>query len=223
MEYKFYNVTNLVKPHCTRCNKNYKIGENVVICKEFFGKGTDRVQCGGPVVKDAQLDWSQNLLKDYSLLTRGDLSLWDEANASVQKKLEAAKIGQTAETGKTKVNIQKEYENYMRLLGVNIINRFDGEGNLVSMSVYVLPTGKARVSEFGYNELRDRFEQVTTGEGDKKVTQGYMIFEEEGVAKAEPIKVEVNNADELTCKTCGKTFKGKLGLIAHSRTHEKKA
>jgi hypothetical protein len=222
MEYKFYNVTNLVRPHCIRCNKNYKVGDTLTICNEFYGKGADRRQCNGLVLKDLHLDWSTNLVKDYSLLTRGDLSLWDEINGEVQKKLESAKIGQTAESGKVKVNVQLEYENFMRLRGVNIINKFNNMGELVSTSVYVLPAGKARVSEFGYSELRERFEQTTVGEGDKKVTQGFMIFEEEGVDKAEPIKVEVNNADELTCKVCGKTFKGKLGLIAHSRTHEPK-
>lgn len=221
---KYFKVVNQVKPHCTRCGKNYRVGETISICSEFYGKGADRIQCNGPVVKDSQLDWSYNLLKDYSIIKNGDLSLYDEVEKGIQKKLIEVKTGTSPDTGRMKVNVQSEIENAMRLRGINIINRFDSNGNLISKSVYILPAGESMISEYGYEELRERFEQVTTeDQTGKKLTMGYMLFEEMNneTDKHEETKVEVKQPDDLTCEVCGKTFKGKLGLIAHSKKHEK--
>jgi len=220
---RFWKVNNEIKPHCLKCGKNYKVDSKTTVCSEMYGLGKKRRMCEGQVVSDLYLDWSINLLKDYSVLKYGNLDFFEDCWAKIEDKLRKAKTGDSLDTGMRKVNVTRELEIIMRLKAINMINLIGQHGDLISKSVYILPMGESKISNFGLDDLQ-RFEKVkvTTGEKDSDFV-GYMSFVElEDGEEVETIDNTPEKDDALTCKACGFEAKSKLGLMAHLKSHEKK-
>jgi len=221
--YKFYTVTNNIQPHCNRCPATYPEEPDRTICNTLYGKGKERYSCGGEILQDFDTDWSIELLKDYSVVTEGDLSLHDECFDIINRKLEEAKTGKSAGTGRLKVNIQIEIENYMRRKGVNILNKMNGQGGMDTKSYYKIPVGDSKISEFGYAELAPRFEEkskwVDRKTGESSDAEGFLTFKEikKGEAKE---KAEKEKKEGFECEECGKVCKSRIGLIAHEKSHK---
>jgi hypothetical protein len=224
---RFWKVDNDIKLHCLKCGKNYKKDSKVTVCSEQYGLGKKRRMCEGQVVPDLYLDWSVNLLKDYSVLRYGNLDFFEDCWSKVEDKLRRAKTGDTLESGMRKVNVTRELESIMRAKAINIINLIGQFGDLISKSVYILPMGKSKISNFGLDDLQ-RFEKVKVTTGDKDSDYvGYMTFVEmedgdEEEIEEETIDNKVEKDDSLTCKACGFEAKSRIGLVAHLRSHEKK-
>ncbi len=229
---QYYQVENKIKPHCTKCPSNYPVNDPIKFCRTYYGKGKERRQCGGAIERDLNLDWSLNLLKDYSVIESDNLDLFQECQDIVNRKLDEAKTGKNLETGSRKVNVQKEIEQFMRTQGINIKNRLNSKGELVSYSMYLLKSGKSKITNFAYEELQSRFEIVPAlrqdGTPSPTEIEGFMEFvpyDADGVL-VEPIKFdavatkEPAKPEKLTCEACGFEAKTSLGLMAHLRKHE---
>jgi hypothetical protein len=221
---RYWQVENEVKPHCLRCGKNYKVDYPHDTCSEMFGVGKNRRMCEGRIVNDIYLDWSINLLKDYSIIEHGSLDFFNDCWDKIQTKIDKSK--NSLDPSEKKINVTKELEMVMRLKGINMINLIAQHGDLISKSVYILGPGKSKISNYGIEDLR-RFEKVKemTGEKESSYT-GYMSFTEladgEDIKKdEEPIDNTPEKDESLICKTCGFEAKSKIGLIAHLRSHEK--
>lgn len=225
---EYYQVTNNVLPSCRQCNKSYPKGSNFEVCKELSGKGKERRPCGGKIYKDLYLDWSTELLKDYSVMKFKDLRLYEEIFNNIDAKLETVKTGKTKETGQTKVDIQAEIEQAMRTKGVHVLSHMvyalDKFGQTLpemqTKSYYKVNQGIGKITEYGYEELRPRFEAIARMK--KGSIEGYMQFKklEEGKdIETKYGKTEV--VDKVTCK-CGFKAKSAFGLKAHQRACKKK-
>ena len=220
---RFFKVNNDIKPHCLKCGKNYKADSKVTTCSEMYGLGKKRRMCEGQVVNDLYLDWSVNLLKDYSVLQNGNLDFFEECWNKIDEKIKKVKSGENPDSFNNKINITREMEIIMRLKGINMINIVGQGGELISKSVYVLPMGISKISNYGLEDLQ-RFEKVKVQTGDKESDYvGYMTFTEmEDGDEIETIDNTPEIDDDLTCKTCGFKAKTKIGLITHLRSHEQK-
>jgi hypothetical protein len=223
-EFVFYQCNNKIKPHCLKCNINYNKEDEVKLCREFYGKGKQRRQCGGEVMEDLFIDWSDNLLKDYSIITKGDTSIYDECWKMIDQKLSVVKNSTDPETSRKRVNVQKEIEQYMRKLGVNLFNYTLSDGTLVSQSRYLIKSGLNKITQFAYDDLRGRFEERELKDKDGKViaTEGYMTFKTmKENEELKPDKEETVKKSDLVCEVCHKECKSSFGLMAHLKSHEK--
>jgi len=220
---EFYKVENKADPACIKCSKVYPATTDATVCTELYGKGKERMECGGEILKWTRLSWSTELLKDYSAVEKGDLSLFDDVMRPINEKLDALKIGETKDTGITKVNVASEIEQAMRSRGINILSwtreKMDREGrvetDMATESFYKIPLGISKMSEFGYMELRGRFEEMPRV--DKADPEGFLVFTKLEKGKEVKRKQSKKKLDKLTCPHCGFKAKSKFGLQAHMR------
>lgn len=222
----FYKVVNEVKPHCLTCGKNYR--NNATVCTETVRVGNRNQMCEGVIIKDMYLDWSINLLKDYSVSKSGNLDFFNETWEEVQKRIDGNK-SKLSDSAKKKINTSTILENIMRAKGIQIVSLTGQNGDLITKSVYILPAGTFKISNFGLEDIK-RFEKVRVMSGDSESDYvGYMTFTEledgEDINSTEELPKTIDNKPEivdiLTCKACGFVAKSKIGLISHLNKHEK--
>lgn len=225
---EYYRVTNKATPQCRKCGKAYESDSKTDICTELYGRGKERLPCGGQVLGATYLDWSDNLLKDYSLLEKGDLSMYEEIITPIDSK--RTNLKEDKESRVTKINIQSEIEQAMRSRGINILSwnvekmNSDGvvQSHLITKSFFKLPFGVSKMSLWGHEETVGRFEARSRQDGAS--AEGFLKYEllKEGEElKPKKASKKEPKVSKLTCK-CGLKAKSAFGLQAHIRACKEK-